>query len=420
MLYPMSGAVFRRFLERDDFRSLSFVLKTELMNQGKYIFSQITPLFPRRVFDRIVDKHNGNKWVKHFTCWNQLLCMVFGQLTTRESLRDLLVTIEAHSLKTYHLGFGKSVSRSNLAKANEKRSYQIFEDFAIHMISIARKNATVNEDFKLDIESNVYAFDSSVIDLCMSVFWWAEFRRNKAGIKLHALYDIKTSIPAYILISNAAVHDVRGLDAINYEPGAYYVLDKAYVDFGRLNFIDYSKAYFITRAKRPLLLKRIYSQSSNRKNGVLSDQTVRLTGVGTSKKYPAKLRRIRFKDEESGRTFTFLTNNFSMEAENIALLYKYRWSVELFFKWIKQHLKVKSFWGTTANAVKIQIYSAIIGYCLVAMVKESLKSNMSIYEILQVLNVSLLDKTPVNEVLKKRGHSSEQHTDYKQLSINII
>jgi IS4 transposase len=343
--------------------------------------------------------------------------MVFGQLTNRDSLRDLIVIIDAHSKKSYHLGFGKSVTRSNLAKANEKRSNKIFEEFAYYLIDIARKKRA-NDDFK--IKGKVYAFDSSTIDLCLSVFWWAKFRKTKAGIKLHTLYDVTTQIPSFVHITAATVNDVNAMDVIPYETGAYYIFDRAYVDFKRLYYITKLSAFFVVRAKSNLKFRRIYSNKVDKSTGVVCDQTGKLTGFYTAKEYPDKLRRIKFYDEETSRTFVFLTNNMELKATEIAMLYKNRWLVELFFKWIKQHLKIKSFWGTSENAVRIQIYSAIISYCMVAIVGSDLKIDRSTYEILQVLGISLLDKTPIKELLTKTDYNNVKELDYKQLSLNLF
>jgi hypothetical protein len=387
------------------------------MNKGKYVFSQLTEFLPRRIFDRTVAKHNGNKYVRHFTCWNQLLCMVFGQLTTRESLRDLITVIEAHSPKSYHLGFGKSVTRSNLAKANEKRSSKIFEEFAYCLIDIARRKRS-NDDFV--VKGKVYAFDSSTIDLCLSVFWWAKFRKAKGGIKLHTLFDITTQIPAFIHITAATVNDMNAMDVIPYEAGAYYVFDRGYVDYQRLYKITRLQAYFVVRAKSNLKFRRMYSKKTDKSTGVLCDQLGKLTGFYVSKDYPDKLRRVKFHDQETGRTFVFLTNNNELSALDIALLYKNRWQVELFFKWIKQHLKIKSFWGTSENAVRIQIYTAIISYCLVAIVGHDLKIQRSTYEILQVLGISLLDKTPVKELFTNTDYNNFKELEYNQLKISLF
>jgi|SRR5690625_1320165 hypothetical protein len=377
------------------------------MNIGKYIFSQLVDVLPRRTFDRLVAKYDGNKYVKHFTCWNHMLCMVFGQLTNRDSLRDLSVVIGAHSKKSYHLGFGKKVTRSNLAKANKNRDYRIYEEYAYSLIDIARKKRS-SRDF--EIGGKIYAFDSTTIDLCLSIFWWANFKKTKAGIKLHTLYDVVTQIPSYIHITGAAVNDMNAMDYIPYERGAYYIFDRGYVDYKRLYFITKYPAYFVIRAKKNLKFRRMYSNKIDPSTGVRCDQIGKLTGKQTSLTYPDKLRRVKYYDQETNRTFVFLTNNMELDPVEIAMLYKQRWMVELFFKWIKQHLKVKSFWGTSENAVRIQIYCAIIAYCMVAIVEENLKLNRSTYEVLQVLGISLLDKTPIYELFaipKKEAPSDD-------------
>lgn len=388
------------------------------MNQGKFIYSQLTDFLPKRVFDGLVAKYNGDKRVKHFSCWNQLLCMVFGQLTGRDSLRDLMVSIEPHKPKYYHLGFGKGTSRSNFANSNEKRDCRIFEEYAFYLIDLARKSSIVDQDFQLNIDGNIYAFDSTTIDLCLSVFWWAKFRTTKGGIKLHTLYDIKTSIPSFIHVSTASLHDVNALDLLYYEPSGYYILDRGYVDYERLFRIHQSSAYFVVRAKDNLQFRRMYSNKVNKDNGVLLDQIGKLTGFYVSRDYPEKLRRIKFYDEETDNDLEFLSNSFDITAEEIAQLYKYRWKVELFFKWIKQHLKVKSFWGTSLNAVKIQVYSAIVAYCLVALVRNKLKVDHSTYEILQILSISLLDKTPLDELLTNQNYKDVKELYGKQLKIS--
>ena len=389
------------------------------MNQGKFIYSQLTDFLPKRVFDGLVAKYNGDKRVRHFSCWNQLLSMVFGQLTGRDSLRDLMVSIEPHKPKYYHLGFGKGTSRSNFANSIEKRDCRIFEEYAFYLIDLARKSSIVDQDFQLNIDGNIYAFDSTTIDLCLSVFWWAKFRTTKGGIKLHTLYDIKTSIPCFIHVSTASVHDVNALDLLYYEPGGYYILDRGYVDYERLFRIHQSSAYFVVRAKDNLQFRRMYSNKVNKDNGVLLDQIGKLTGFYVSKDYPEKkIRRIIFYDEETDNDLEFLSNSFDITAEEIAQLYKYRWKVELFFKWIKQHLKIKSFWGTSLNAVKIQVYSAIVAYCLVALVRNKLKVDHSTYEILQILSISLLDKTPLNELLTNQNYKDVKELYGKQLKIS--
>lgn len=387
------------------------------MNQGKYVFSQLVNFLPQRVFDRVIVKYSGNKSVKHFTCWNQLLCMVFGQLSARESLRDLITIIEAHKSKSYHLGFGKSITRSNLSKANENRNFKIFEEFADHLIKVAQ-NKNDNSDF--EIEGNIYAFDSSTIDLCLSVFCWAHFRKTKAGIKLHTLFDVNTQIPVFIHITEANIHDVNAMDVIDYEPLAYYIFDRAYVDYERLYRIEKAKAYFVVRAKSNIKFKRMYSKKVDKTTGIKYDQIGKIIGFYSSKDYPEKIRKVKYYDSETKKTLVFLTNNFKLSANDIALLYKQRWQVELFFKWIKQHLKVKTFWGRSENAVRVQINVAIITYCLVSIVAKELKINRSNYEILQILSVSLLDKTPLNELLIKSDYNNVNEQSTNQLVFSLF
>ncbi len=387
------------------------------MNQGKYVFAQITEFLPQRVFDKYVSKYSGNKYVRHFSCWNQLLTMIFGQLANRDSLRDLVLTLEAHNKKVFHLGLGKSITRSNLSKANEKRNSKIFEEFAYYLIDVARKKQ-VNNDF--EIQGKIYAFDSTTIDLCISVFWWAKFRTTKGGIKMHTLFEINTQVPVFIHITPANVHDVNALDLIPYENNAYYIFDRGYVDFARLYKIDLHTAYFVIRAKNNLKFSRMYSRKSDKENGILIDQIRKLVNYYALKDYPKKLRRVKYYDKETNKTFVFLTNNFDLEARQIALLYKNRWQIELFFKWIKQHLKIKSFWGTTENAVRIQIYTAITTYCLVSIIAKDLKVERSTYEILQILGISLLDKTPVNELLTNEDYKDVKELNTNQLKINFF
>ena len=387
------------------------------MNKGKYVYAQITGFLPQRVFDRIVNKYDGNKYVKHFTCWNQLLTMIFGQLTSRESLRDLIIAINAHSQKSYHLGFGKNVTRSNLAKANENRDYRIFEEFTYHLIDLAR-NKLANEDF--EIKGKVYAFDSSTIDLCLNVFWWAKFRKAKGGIKLHTLYNITTQIPAFVHITNATVNDVNAMDVIPYEAGAYYIFDRGYVDFARLYTINCLSSFFVIRAKKNMKFKSSVFAKVNESNGVMSDQSGKLLGYYAAKDYPDVIRKVVFYDKEMNRTFVFITNNMELPPEQNGLLYKKRWQVELFFKWIKQHLKIKSFWGTSENAVRVQVYTAISSYCLVAILGHDLGIERTTYEILQVLGISLLDKTPVKELFSKNEYQEVKEQYNNQLTLSLF
>jgi hypothetical protein len=390
------------------------------MNQGKYVFAQLTSYLPARVFDRCVMKFTGNKWAKHFTCYHQMMCMMFGQLSGRDSLRDLLVTLSAHSGKYYHLGLGRKVSRSTLADANETRDYRIYESFAYELIALARSRIQGEVELSTTISGHIYAFDSTTVDLCLNVFWWASFRKTKAAIKIHTLLDVRTSIPVFIHVTAAIVHDLHGLDELRYEAGGFYVVDKAYVDFKRLFALHGAHAFFVTRAKDNLVFRRLSSNKTDKSKGILCDQTIRLTGLRTSDYYPSQLRRIRFYDQELKRDFVFLTNNFELPAADIALLYKYRWKVELFFKWIKQHLKITSFWGTSINAVKTQVYIAVSTYVLVVLIKNELKLQRSTYEILQILSASLFDKTPLHQLLKEQICKNVKEQIIKQLKLNLI
>ena len=389
------------------------------MNQGKYVFAQITEFLPRRVFDRLVEKYNGNKHIRTFTCWHQMLCMVFGQLTARDSLRDLIVALDAHKAKSYHLGFGLNVTRPTLARANIRRNYKLYEEFASHLIDYARK-VCVCSDFEVNVDGNVYAFDSTTIDLCLSVFWWAEFRKAKGGIKMHTLYDVKTQIPSFIYITPASVNDVKAMDQIPYERGSYYIFDRGYNDFERLYRINKLEAYFVLRARDNLNFDRRYSKKVDKQSGVKYDQIGVFAAPRSRSRYPEKIRRVKYYDSETEVEFVFLTNNFELTATEIAVLYKNRWQVELFFKWIKQHLKVKTFWGHTPNAVKTQLYCAIIAYCLVAIVGKELRIDRPIYEILQILGISLLDKTPIKELLTNIDYKNVKELEYKQLSLSLF
>ena len=367
------------------------------MNKDKYVFAQMVEFLDNYKFLRIVKKYDGNKYVKHFTCWNQLLTLMFGQLCNRESLRDLIVALNAHQEKCYHLGVGKHVTRSNLAKANENRDYRIFEDFAFHMISEARKKR-VNDIFKLN--GNVYAFDSTTIDLCLKLFPWATFRTHKGGVKIHTLYDVETQVPAFIHITEAKINDIKAMDVIPYESGSFYVFDRAYNDYHRLYKIHMMDSFFVVRAKTNIKARVLKWKRRLPKN-ILSDCEIELTGFYTQKSYPETIRLVRFWDEEDEREFIYLTNAKHIQALQVAELYKNRWQVELFFKWLKQHLKIKKFWGTSENAVKIQVYSAIIAYCLVAIMQHDMKLDRSTYEVLQILGISLTDKTPLRDLFSK-------------------
>lgn len=366
------------------------------MNKEKYVFAQLISFLNQDKFRRIVDKYQGNRYVKHFTCWNQLLCLMFGQLSNRVSLRDLIVALEAHKGKLYYLGLGKNVSKTTLAKSNQERDYHIFEEYAYFLVDEAqRKRAT--DIFKLG--GNVYAFDSTTIDLCLNVFWWAKFRKKKGGIKVHTLYDVETQIPKFFHITEAKVHDSKAMKEIPYEPSAYYIFDRGYNDFKSLYHIHLVKAKFVVRAKKNLKYKAVKWKRRLPKN-VLSDSTIELTGHYPHKYYPEQFRLVRYWDGEQKREFIFITNAMDISALQVAELYRNRWKVELFFKWLKQHLKIKKFWGTTENAVRIQIYSAICAYCLVAIIQHDMHLSRSTYEVLQILSISLTDKTHLRDLLE--------------------
>ena len=345
----------------------------------------------------MVDKYDGNRYVKHFTCWNQLLAMMFGQLSNRESLRDLIAAFEAHRAKQYHLGLGrKPIAKTTFASANQNRDYRIFEDFAFYMMEQARKKR-VTDIFKL--KGNVYAFDSTTIPLCLSVFWWAKFRKKKGGVKAHVLYDLKSQVPAFFHISTASVYDSKAMKEIPYESGSYYVFDRGYNAFKELFKIHQHESFFVVRAKKNLQYK-CCKWRRRLPNNILTDAVIEFTEYNSYRKNPEKLRLVKFYDEEQGREFAFLTNAFHLTAPEIANLYKNRWQIEL-FKWLKQHLKIKKFWGTTENAVRIQISSAIIAYCLVAIVQHDLQLKRSTYEVLQILSISLMDKTPLVDLFER-------------------
>ncbi len=367
------------------------------MFKDKYVFAELASFLDRSKFNRIVAKYDGDKYIKSYTCCNQLLTMMFGQLSNRDSLRDLIVAMEAHSCKLYHLGIGKSVTRSNLSKANEQRDYRIFEEFAFFMIEQARKKRQT-EIFKLG--GSVYAFDSTTIELCLSVFEWARFRKKKGGIKMHTLYDVETQVPAFVHITAAAVHDTKAMTEIPYEAGAHYVFDRGYNDFANLYKINLIEAHFVLRAKTNVRFKpRTWKRRLPKE--VVSDTIGVFTVYKSAKNYPEELRKVVCIDPEEGTKYIFLTNNMTARSETISLLYRNRWSVERFFKWIKQHLKIKKFWGTSENAVRIQIYCAIITYCLTAIVQHDMKLERSVYEILQILGISLTDKTHLRDLFDK-------------------
>ena len=377
------------------------------MNQGRYIFSQLCDFLPVDFFKWLVKKYEGNKYVKSFTCWNHLLVLLFGQLSNREGLRDLVVTLAPHKRAFHHLGFGKSVTRSNLSKANEVRDVRIFREFANRMIAIAREKRAGVKDFFLS--NKVYAFDSTTISLCLSVFWWTRLHHGRGGVKMHTLYDVTTDIPSFVIITDASVHDSKVMDQIPYQSVSFYIFDRAYMATEHLFQIEMSEAYFVVREKSKILYKVLEDKHcSNPDTGVMADQIIVFTGSKTKKQYPRELRRVVFYDSENNRTLVLYTNNFEVSAEQIALLYKYRWRVELFFKWMKQHLRIKEFYGTSENAVQIQIYAALTAYCLVAIVEHEMQLDMDTYDVLRILSTSLLTRMPLRDLLDKSNWDLEE------------
>ena len=383
------------------------------MNSGRTIFAQLMDFIPTYEFRKCVDQYNGNHKVISFSCWDQFLCMAFAQLTYRESLRDIQVCLRATQSRLYHLGIRGKVSRNTLAYANQTRDWRIYADFAQILIQKARKLYAA-DSFGIELDQAVYALDSTTIDLCLALFPWAEFRKRKGAVKLHTLLDLHGNIPSVVIITTGKVHDVNILDQLLIELGAIYIMDRGYLDFARLYKIHRASAFFVTRAKVNFSRTRLYSQTVDKTTGVQCDQIVVLNGRYAKKDYPEKLRRIRYFDSKNNKTFVFLTNNFVLPAITIADLYRCRWQVELFFKWIKQHLRIKAFFGTTENAVKTQIWISISVYVLVAIVKKVLNLDQSLYTILQILSLTLFEKEPIYQILsnvsytKQEGHISNQ------------
>lgn len=386
------------------------------MNTGKTIFSQVMEFLPLYEFRQCVERYNGNHKIQSFSCLDQFLCMAFAQLTYRESLRDIEACLRAAHSKLYHMGIRGRVSRNTLANANSVRDWRIYRDFAHSLICIARP-LYINDNFGVELKQTVYALDSTTIDLCLSLFPWAVFRKRKGAVKLHTLLDLRGSIPAVIIITHGKIHDVNILDRIIFEAGAFYVMDRGYLDFARLYKIHLGKAFFVTRAKKNFRFNRLYSQPADKSSGVLCDQIVTLGGFYSSKDYPDKLRRIRFVDRQTNKHFVFLTNNFHLPPLVIAELYRSRWQVELFFKWIKQHLRIKAFYGTSENALKTQIWIAISVYLLVAILKKHLNLDASLYKILQILSVTIFEKTPLLQALEPLNDTNENITSCKQLTL---
>jgi Domain of unknown function (DUF4372)/Transposase DDE domain len=387
------------------------------MNQGKYIFSQIMSLISHKQFQTIVDRHSGDYRVRDFSCWNQFLYMAFGQLTHRDSMSDTILCLKANANKMYHLGIGKVVSLSTITRANENRSYKIYEELAMMLIKEANQLCIKDNFLEIEFEGNVFALDATTIDLCLSTFYWASFRKAKGGIKLHTQLDLKTSIPQFILFSTASVHDVNLLDTIDFESNSFYIMDKGYIDYQRLYMINQSDAFFVTRAKDNMSYRRLYSNQKDKSSGILFDQIIKLNNYYASKDYPEKMRMIKYYDSITGNTLIFITNNFDLKATEISQLYKNRWDIELFFKWIKQHLKIKTFWGHSENAVKTQIWIAVSTYVLVVIAKKKFSLENTLYEILQILSISIFEKTHINQLFQKTQLQYFKEQNSNQLNL---
>ena len=386
------------------------------MNTGKIIFSQIMEHLPMHTFRRCVQRYNGHYKVKSFSCLDQYLCMSFAQLTYRESLRDIEACLRAQQNKLYHMGIRSKISRSTLADANESRNWRIYADFAQSLINIARR-LYIDEDFGLELDNTVYALDSTTIDLCLSTFSWAAFRNTKGAIKLHTLLDLRGNIPSFIHISDGKLHDVNILDELIPEPGAFYIMDRGYLDFARLYLLTLYASFFVIRAKSNFKFRRLYSHPIDKTTGLQCDQTILLTGIESSKDYPEKLRRIKYFDAETQKRLVFLTNNFTLPALTIAQLYKCRWKVELFFKWIKQHLRIKKFYGTSENSVKTQIWIAVSVYVHMAIIKKRLKIELSLYTILQILSVTAFERISILQILTSSDYNLNESFSHNQLNL---
>lgn len=387
------------------------------MNQGKMVFSQIMEFAPFHVFKYCVKRYNGDYKARDFTCWKQLLCMSFGQLTHRESLSDTALCLRLQKEKLYHLGIGSPFHKSTISRANETRDWRIFRDFALKLIEQAKDLYAESSQLDINLKGGIYALDSTIVDLCLSVFWWATFRTTKAAVKVHTLLDLKTSIPEYIFITDGSMHDVNILDNIDLPRGSYLVMDRAYVDFERLYNLAVNRINFVVRAKSNLKYQVLNSGQPDKDKGIQSDQCILLTGVNSSQKYRDSLRRVQYYDADTQRTFVFLTNNFKLSAANIAALYKSRWGIETFFKWIKQHLKIQSFWGQSENAVKTQIWIAISSYLIVIIAKKQLNLKYSLYEILQMISLAPFDRTPMKKLFENVEYQYVKEQKYGQLNL---
>lgn len=388
------------------------------MNLGKIVFSQIMEFLPIHEFRKCVKRYHGNYKVKSFSCLDQFLCMAFAQLTYRDSLRDIEVCLRSMQNKLYHMGIRSQISRNTLSNANEKRSWRIYADFAQLLMQRAKK-LYINEKFELDINEAVYALDSTIIHLCLNLYPWAYYQQNAGGVKLHTLLNLKGNIPAYAKVTNTQTRDNTILDDITMEPGSFYVMDRAYVDLPRLFTINLNSAFFITRSKNKIKIKRLYSHAVDKTQGFKHDHTIVFTGCDSAKNYPGKLRRIRYVDPLTKQELTFLTNNFIVSSENIAKLYKYRWQIELFFKWIKQHLRIKKFFGLSENAIKVQIWIAISVYVLIAIIKKELKLDHKLYNILQIISVTIFERTSIAEIFTDSNLLNQKTSVKEQLLFEL-
>lgn len=386
------------------------------MYTGRLIFSQITDHLPMHLFRQCVDRYRGNYKIKSFSCLDQYLCMFFAQLTYRESLRDIETCLKAQRNKLYHMGIRSKIARNTLANANKTRDWRIYADFA-QLLIIEAQELYSNEQFAVDLTQSAYALDSTTIDLSLSLFPWACFRKTKGAVKLHTLLDLRGNIPTFIHISDGKLHDVNILDQLIPEPGSFYIMDRGYLDFARLYRIEQWSAFFVIRAKSNFKYQRIYSHQIDKNSGIKCDQSIKLTGFYSSQKYPIRLRRIKYLDPVTGKKLVFLTNNFSLPAPTIAELFRCRWQIEIFFKWVKQHLRIKSFFGTTENAVKTQIWIAISVYVLVAIIKKRLKINVSLYTILQVLSLTVFEKMSLLQIFTENDYKTISNPYAKQLNL---
>jgi hypothetical protein len=396
---------------------LQFAENDFFMNDGKYVFCQIMDLVSSTSFQTLVRRHHGEYKIKEFSCWEQFLCMAFGQLTHRESLSGTLMCLKANTNKLYHLGIGEIVANSTLTRANENRSYLIYEGLAMLLIQQAKQLYLGSCDLEVQLKNNIFAIDATTIDLCLSSFYWATFRSTKAGIKLHTQLDLKTSIPEFILFSTASVHDVNVLDVISFEANSFYIMDRGYVDYKRLYKIHQCDAFFVARTKDNMSYRRLYSRAVDKSKGFFYDQVIMLNGYYASKDYPEKMRRIKFYDQETEKLLIFLTNNFYFTKIEIAQLYKHRWKIELFFKWIKQHLKIKSFRGHSENAVKTQVWIAVSVYVLVAIAKKRFMLQQTLYEILQILSISIFERMPINQPFQQTQLQYFKELNHNQLKM---